>query len=117
MEIRRGDVLLVILNPATGSEQSGKRPVVVIQNDVGNKYSPTLIVASITSQTSKNKLPTHVEITNYKECGLDKPSIALLEQVETIDKSRIIKKLNRVDDETLIKINGAIQISMDCKLV
>lgn len=114
MEIKRGDILLVMLNPSIGSEQGGKRPVVVLQNNIGNKYSPTIIVASITSKQNKAKLPTHVEIEDYKECGLDKPSIVLLEQIETIDKSRIIKKLNSVNKDTIKKINAAIKISIDC---
>lgn len=113
MEIKRGDILLVSLNPAVGSEQGGKRPVLVIQNNVGNKYSPTIIVAMITSQQNKAKLPTHVWIENYKECGLNKPSMVLLEQIKTIDKKRIKKKMNSVDKETLKKINEAIKISVD----
>jgi len=114
MKIKRGDILLVFLNPSVGSEQGGKRPVVVIQNNIGNKYSPTIIVAPITSKQNKAKLPTHVEIDDYQICGLDKPSIVLLEQIETIDKSRIIKKLNCVNENTLRKINEAIKISIDC---
>lgn len=116
MEIKRGDILLAILNPSIGSEQGGKRPVVVIQNNIGNKYSPTVIVAPITSNLNKTKLPTHVEIKNYSECGLDKESIILLEQIDTIDKSRIIKKISKVDDLTLMKINEAIFISLDLPL-
>lgn len=112
MEIQKGDILVVMLNPAVGSEQSGTRPVVVIQNNIGNKYSPTTIIATITSQ-DKADLPTHVEIKDYKSCGLDKPSIILLEQICTIDKSRILKKLNRVDEETMKKINKALRISLD----
>ncbi len=114
MEIKRGDVLLVMLNPSVGSEQGGKRPAVVLQNNIGNKYSPTIIIASITSKQNKSKLPTHVEIKDYQSCGLDKPSIILLEQIETIDKSRIVKKLSRVDRRTMQEINKAIKISMDC---
>jgi mRNA interferase MazF len=114
MEIKRGDILLVMLNPSIGSEQGGKRPVVVLQNDVGNKYSPTIIVAPVTSKQNKAKLPTHVEIEDYQSCGLDKPSIILLEQIETIDKSRIIKKLNCVNKNTIKKINAAIKVSIDC---
>lgn len=114
MEIKRGDVLLVMLNPSVGSEQGGKRPAVVLQNNIGNKYSPTVIIAPITSKRNKSKLPTHVEIDDYESCGLDKPSIILLEQIETIDKSRIIKKLSHADKETMRKINKAIKISIDC---
>lgn len=114
MEIKRGDILLVMLNPSVGSEQGGKRPVVVLQNNIGNRYSPTIIIAPITSKQNKAKMPTHVEIEDYKACGLDKPSIILLEQIETIDKSRIIKKLNSVNKEMIKKINAAIKISIDC---
>lgn len=112
MEIKRGDVLLVVSNHAVGSEQGGKRPVVVIQNDVGNKYGPTIIVAPTTSKQNKTNLPTHVEIEDYQSCGLDKKSIVLLEQIYTLDKSRIVKKLNRVDQLTIIKINEAIKVSL-----
>ncbi|QUH22050.1 type II toxin-antitoxin system PemK/MazF family toxin [Alkaliphilus sp. B6464] len=112
MDIKRGDVLLVMLSPSIGSEQGGKRPVVVVQNNIGNKYSPTIIVAPITSCMNKSKLPTHVEIENHAKCGLDKESIVLLEQIDTIDKTRIIKKLNSVDSETLERIDSAILTSL-----
>jgi mRNA interferase MazF len=90
--IKRGDVFYADLSPVVGSEQGGVRPVLVIQNDIGNKYSPTIIIAAITSQINKAKLPTHVEITG-QEYGLPKDSVILLEQIRTIDKKRLREKI------------------------
>ena len=109
--MRRGDVYLADLSPVQGSEQGGIRPVVIIQNDTGNKYSPTVIAAAITSQTTKNKLPTHIEIDS-KECGLKSDSVVLTEQIRTIDKSRLKEKIGHITDEKIIdKVNNALGVS------
>ena len=111
MIVKRGDMFYADLSPVVGSEQGGIRPVLIVQNDMGNKYSPTVIAAAITSQTSKNKLPTHIEI-DTKLCGLKSDSVVLAEQIRTIDKSRLKEKIGRIDDEkTLDKINNAIGVS------
>ena len=111
MTVKRGDIYYADLSPVIGSEQGGVRPVLVIQNDVGNKYSPTVIAAAITSQTGKNKLPTHIEI-NSKENGLKSDSIILAEQIRTIDKSRLKEKIGHVNDEkVMLKINNALGVS------
>ncbi|MFW5786759.1 MAG: type II toxin-antitoxin system PemK/MazF family toxin [Halanaerobiales bacterium] len=111
MEVNRGDVFYADLNPVIGSEQGGVRPVVVIQNDIGNKYSPTVIVAAITSRINKAKLPTHVEIScnNNK---LDKDSVILLEQIRTLDKKRLQRKVTSLNKDTLKKVDKAIEISL-----
>lgn len=111
MIIRRGDVFYADLSPVIGSEQGGVRPVLIIQNDIGNKYSPTVIVAAITSQINKAKLPTHVEISGA-EIGLSKDSVILLEQVRTIDKKRLREKIGHLENDIMEKVNEAIQISM-----
>lgn len=111
MVIKRGDVFYADLSPVIGSEQGGIRPVLIIQNDIGNKYSPTVIVAAITSQINKAKLPTHVEISG-NECGLAKDSVVLLEQIRTIDKKRLREKIGHLDTETLKKVNEALEISL-----
>ncbi|WP_434643340.1 type II toxin-antitoxin system PemK/MazF family toxin [Thermoanaerobacterium thermosaccharolyticum] len=111
MIIKRGDILYADLSPVIGSEQGGVRPVLVIQNDIGNKYSPTVIVSAITSQINKAKLPTHVEI-NGTEYGLNKDSVILLEQIRTIDKKRLRKKIGHFDQEMMEKVNEALQISL-----
>ncbi|WP_026487447.1 type II toxin-antitoxin system PemK/MazF family toxin [Caldanaerobius polysaccharolyticus] len=111
MVIRRGDVFYADLSPVIGSEQGGVRPVLIIQNDIGNKYSPTVIVAAITSQINKAKLPTHVEITGT-DIGLSKDSVILLEQVRTIDKKRLREKIGHLESDVMEKVNEAIQISM-----
>lgn len=111
MYVKRGDIYYAQLNPVVGSEQGGMRPVLIVQNDVGNQYSPTTIVAAITSQISKAKLPTHVEITKDK-AGLEKDSVILLEQIRTIDKSRLTEKVAILDKETIHKVNQALEISV-----
>lgn len=111
MQIRRGDVFYAQLNPVIGSEQGGVRPVLIVQNDIGNQYSPTTIVAAITSQIMKAKLPTHVEISAEKS-GLEKDSVILTEQIRTIDKSRLKQKVVSLDEETMEKVNMAIEISL-----
>ena len=111
MIVKRGDMFYADLSPVIGSEQGGIRPVLIIQNDVGNKYSPTVIAAAITSQTTKNKLPTHIEIDS-KTYGLKSDSVVLTEQIRTIDKSRLKEKIGHSEDEkTLDKINNAIGVS------
>lgn len=111
--IKRGEIYLADLSPSVGSEQSGIRPVLIVQNNIGNKYSPTLIALAITSKIKKN-IPTHIKIDGEKY-GLEKDSIILAEQIRTIDKSRIIKRLGEVDEEILIKVKEAIKISCDVR--
>ncbi len=111
MQIRRGEIYFADLSPVVGSEQGGTRPVLVLQNDIGNQYSPTTIVAAITSQISKAKLPTHVEVT-AKSSGLEKDSVILLEQIRTIDKSRLKEKVTTLNEEIMEKIAQALEISL-----
>lgn len=111
LEIKRGDIFYADLAPHVGSEQGGIRPVLVIQNDIGNKYSPTVIVAAITSQIGKAKFPTHVEI-RAGEFGLSRDSVILLEQIRTIDKVRLKNKVGKLSDEVMEKVNQAILISV-----
>lgn len=108
--IKRGDMFYADLSPVIGSEQGGIRPVLIIQNDIGNKYSPTVIAAAITSQTTKNKLPTHINI-NSNEYGLMKDSVILTEQIRTIDKSRLKEKIGQVDQLTMSQVNNALGVS------
>jgi len=108
--VKRGDVFYADLSPVVGSEQGGIRPVLVIQNDVGNKYSPTVIIAAITSQINKAKLPTHIEISG-EEYGLNKDSVILMEQVRTVDKKRLKEKIGHLDDELMERVNEALEIS------
>ncbi len=111
MTIKRGDMFYADLSPVIGSEQGGTRPVLIVQNDTGNKYSPTVIAAAITSQIGKNKLPTHIEIDS-KGVGLKSDSVVLTEQIRTIDKSRLKEKIGHIDDKEIMgKINSAIGIS------
>lgn len=111
MEVKRGYIFFADLSPVIGSEQGGVRPVLVIQNNVGNKYSPTVIIAAITSQIDKAKLPTHVEI-EAEEYGLEKDSVILLEQIRTIDKQRLQDKITELDEKAMQKVNQAIKISL-----
>jgi mRNA interferase MazF len=108
--IRRGDIFYADLSPVVGSEQGGVRPVLIIQNDTGNKYSPTVIAAAITSQINKAKLPTHIEI-EAGDYGLSKDSVILLEQIRTIDKKRLKENIGHLDDELMKKVNEALEIS------
>ena len=111
MVVKRGDMFYADLSPVVGSEQGGVRPVLIIQNDTGNKYSPTVIAAAITSQTGKNKLPTHIEIGS-DDNGLKSDSVVLAEQIRTIDKSRLKEKIGHIDDNSVMsKVNNAIGIS------
>ena len=112
MVVKRGDIFYADLSPVIGSEQGGIRPVIIIQNDIGNKYSPTVIVAAITSQINKAKLPTHVEISS-EEYGLNRDSVVLLEQVRTLDKKRLKEKIGHMTDSDMKKVNKALQISLN----
>ncbi|GFR38984.1 mRNA interferase [Insulibacter thermoxylanivorax] len=109
--VKRGDVFFADLSPVVGSEQGGVRPVLVIQNDIGNRFSPTVIVAAITAQIQKAKLPTHVEI-NAEEHGFDRDSVILLEQIRTIDKTRLTDKITHLDEAMMRKVNDSLQISL-----
>lgn len=109
--MKRGDVFFADLSPVVGSEQGGVRPVLVIQNDIGNRFSPTVIVAAITAQIQKAKLPTHVEI-DAKVYGFDRNSVILLEQIRTIDKQRLTDKITHLDDNMMGKVDDALQISL-----
>ncbi|MBF1054073.1 MAG: type II toxin-antitoxin system PemK/MazF family toxin [Parvimonas sp.] len=106
MKVKRGDIFYADLSPVVGSEQGGVRPVLVVQNDVGNKYSPTVIIAAITSQMNKVKLPTHVEVS--AEFGLPKNSVVLLEQIRTIDKKRLREKVGYTDEFFMKRVNEAL---------
>ena len=108
--VRRGDIFYADLSPVVGSEQGGVRPVLIVQNDTGNRHSPTVIAAAITSQTGKAKLPTHISVSPMN-CGLPKDSIILLEQVRTLDKRRLREKMGRVDEEVMKKVDAAIAVS------
>jgi len=110
MTVKRGEIYYADLSPVVGSEQGGIRPVLIVQNDIGNRYSPTVIAAAITSQTDKNKLPTHIEL-DPAHCGLTKDSIVLLEQIRTIDKRRLKERMGRVDDAAMGRIDRALQVS------
>lgn len=110
MVIKRGDIFYADLSPVVGSEQGGIRPVLIVQNDVGNKYSPTVIASAITSQINKAKLPTHIELS-ARDYGLPKDSVILLEQIRTIDKKRLREKIGHLDDELMEKVNEALSVS------
>ncbi len=111
MVVKRGDIFYADLSPVVGSEQGGVRPVLVVQNDVGNKFSPTVIIAAITSQINKAKLPTHIEIS-ADDYGLAKDSVILTEQIRTIDKKRLRERIGRLDDELIEGVDGALAISL-----
>lgn len=111
MIVKRGDIFYADLSPVVGSEQGGVRPVLVIQNDIGNKYSPTIIIAAITSQINKAKLPTHVEIT-APDYGLPKDSVVLLEQIRTIDKRRLRERIGRFNEEMMNFVDECLKISL-----
>ena len=110
MNIRRGDIFYADLSPVIGSEQGGLRPVLIVQNDIGNKYSPTVIAAAITSKMSKAKLPTHIGVL-AKDVGLNKDSVILLEQIRTIDKTRLKEKMGHLDGDAMNEVNNAISVS------
>ena len=109
-QIKRGDIFYADLSPVIGSEQGGLRPVLIVQNDVGNKYSPTVIAAAITSKMGKTRLPTHIDIFKDK-VGLQKDSVILLEQIRTLDKRRLKEKMGHLDDDVMDKVNSAIAVS------
>ncbi|GAA0177628.1 type II toxin-antitoxin system PemK/MazF family toxin [Clostridium sediminicola] len=109
--VKRGDIFYADLSPVVGSEQGGIRPVLIIQNDIGNKYSPTVIIAAITSQINKAKLPTHVEISS-EEYGLNKDSVVLLEQIRTLDKRRLKEKIGHMSEKDMRNVDEALLISV-----
>ena len=110
LNVKRGDIYYADLSPVVGSEQGGLRPVLIVQNDIGNRYSPTVIAAAITSQISKAKLPTHIDV--YAETfGLARDSVILLEQIRTIDKRRLREKMGHLDDLLMQRVNDAISVS------
>lgn len=108
--VKRGEIYYADLSPVVGSEQGGVRPVLIVQNDVGNKYSPTVIAAAITSQKEKSKLPTHIELDS-EHCGLSRDSVVLLEQIRTIDKKRLKEKMGSLDTSSMYEVNKALSIS------
>lgn len=110
MSIKRGDIYYADLSPVVGSEQGGFRPVLIVQNDVGNRYSPTVIAAAITSRVGKTKLPTHIDVYADK-VGLQKDSVILLEQIRTIDKKRLGEKMGHLDESMMSAVDEAISIS------
>ncbi|MBR4072280.1 MAG: type II toxin-antitoxin system PemK/MazF family toxin [Clostridia bacterium] len=110
MNIRRGDIYYADLSPVIGSEQGGLRPVLIVQNDVGNKYSPTVIAAAITSKLGKTKLPTHIDVFADK-VGLQRDSVVLLEQIRTIDKTRLKEKMGHLDEDMMTRVDEAITVS------
>lgn len=111
MQVRRGDIFFADLSPVVGSEQGGVRPVLVVQNDIGNKYSPTVIVAAITSQIDKAKLPTHVELKASLH-GLERDSVVLAEQIRTIDKRRLREKVAHLEGVVMAQVDEALMISL-----
>ena len=108
--VKRGDIYYADLSPVVGSEQGGIRPVLIIQNDVGNKYSPTVIAAAITSRINKAKMPTHIELP-AQDYGLSKDSVILTEQIRTLDKKRLREKIGKLDKELMIKVDEALSVS------
>ena len=112
MIIKRGELYYADLSPVLGSEQGGIRPVLVVQNDIGNKYSPTIIAAAITSQINKAKLPTHIELNAF-EYGLSKNSVILLEQIRTLDKKRLKDKVCHLDSVMMNRVDQALKVSLE----
>lgn len=110
MLVKRGEIYYADLSPVVGSEQGGVRPVLIVQNDIGNKHSPTVIAAAITSQKEKSKLPTHIEL-NAASCGLAKDSVVLLEQVRTLDKRRLKERMGELDSNAMSQVNDALSVS------
>ena len=108
--VKRGELYYADLSPVIGSEQGGIRPVLIVQNDVGNRYSPTIIAAAVTSQMNKAKLPTHIELDTT--CGLSKDSVVLTEQLRTLDKRRLLDKIGTIDDKVMEKVNNALLVSL-----
>jgi len=110
MYIRRGEIYYADLSPVIGSEQGGMRPVLIVQNDVGNKHSPTVIAAAITSQKEKSRLPTHISL-NARDCGLAKDSVVLLEQIRTLDKKRLKERMGELDNGSMGRVDNALSVS------
>ena len=110
MNVHRGEIYYADLSPVVGSEQGGVRPVLIVQNDVGNRHSPTVIAAAITSRRDKTKLPTHIEVSG-SSCGLAKDSVVLLEQIRTLDKKRLKERMGQLDSGSMTRINNALSIS------
>ena len=108
--VKRGDIYYADLSPVVGSEQGGVRPVLIVQNDTGNKHSPTVIAAAITSQINKARLPTHIEL-GAQSYGLTKDSVVLLEQIRTIDKRRLKERMGQIDDDLMNRVDNAIAVS------
>ena len=108
--VKRGDIFYADLSPVVGSEQGGMRPVLIVQNDTGNRHSPTVIAAAITSQTGKARLPTHIELSGAS-VGLNRDSVILLEQIRTIDKSRLRERMGKLDEGTMNEVNSALAVS------
>lgn len=108
--IKRGDIYYADLSPVVGSEQGGLRPVLIVQNDIGNRYSPTVIAAAITSKVDKARLPTHINIE--ETCGLHRKSMILLEQVRTLDKIRLKEKMGHISDATMQEVDRGLQVSL-----
>lgn len=108
--VKRGDLYYADLSPVIGSEQGGVRPILIVQNDIGNKHSPTIIAAAITSQINKAKLPTHIEIDTT--CGLLKDSVVLAEQIRTLDKQRLMDKIGTLEESIMQRVNSALLISL-----
>lgn len=116
LTVKRGDIYYADLSPVVGSEQGGLRPVLIVQNDIGNRYSPTVIAAAITSRLSKNKLPTHIDVcrsdtVDEESFGLAKDSVILLEQIRTLDKRRLKEKMGHLDERMMRQVDNAIQVS------
>ncbi|MDP4109036.1 MAG: type II toxin-antitoxin system PemK/MazF family toxin [Bacillota bacterium] len=109
-DVKRGDIYYADLSPVVGSEQGGIRPVLIVQNNVGNRYSPTVIAAAITSQMGKARLPTHIELS-ARSYGLSKDSVILLEQIRTIDKKRLKEKMGKLDDDAMHRVDEALVVS------
>lgn len=114
MEIKRGELYYADLSPVVGSEQGGVRPVLVVQNDIGNKYSPTVIAAAVTSKLTKARLPTHIELSG-RTFGLQRDSVILLEQIRTLDKRRLKERIGALPTSTMRKVDGALLISLGCR--
>ena len=115
MEVHRGEVFYADLSPVVGSEQGGVRPVLIVQNDTGNRHSPTVIAAAITSQMGKAKLPTHIEVA-AQCCGLPKDSVILLEQIRTLDKRRLKDRMGELDEPSMTRVDHALQVSFGLPL-
>ena len=115
MSVKRGEIYYADLSPVVGSEQGGIRPVLIVQNDVGNRHSPTVIAAAITSQRDKSRLPTHIEVS-ADTCGLSKDSVVLLEPIRTIDKKRLKDRMGELDNTSMNRVNTALSISFGLQI-